>query len=344
MFRTLVEVAEETYGPEIDRMTKAGALQEVVVAIQRAREACSKLEFHFQWVQGALKELQTLCRAFGEQDWASLDAEPIRDRVIALDDRMLRTLAAIAPSLPAAAPTGELPDDFGYACTTLGEGAFQALLTERRDVFADLFPPYLSISLAAHDRVGKELVDRSLDTQLIYSADILLDVLDLSGYAYLDGATLGGNAWSVVKAAWDAYLGSSRDPAAIIRVLALKEEYRSQNFVMSARDLLRNSWQQRYERKMRSQGLMEEKWQSGWDRDAVTAEPIDPVAHAYVRRSGLSDDARDVFFVAYLLPRSEAKDIPSPRGARKLGESVQRLRDRRRESTTRTGGGAPTSG
>jgi hypothetical protein len=292
---------------------------------------------HQAAVEEAIARLKSLARTFGEQDWSKVDQQVTRRNIRELDARLLRGLARAVPDLAIDVPSGELPDLFGYAITTLASEAFFALVNQRRALFAELFPAYLPGATAAFDRVRLELADSSPETLIVFSADIALELLELSGYAYLDTAIFGGEAWPAVRAAWDSYLADV-DAGKVIKLFVTCEKLRSDDFRMSPRETLRFSWSREFSSLTRSRGAQAAEDYGGRRADGPRIEPIDPIAHAFLRRGDFQAHARDVFIATYLLARPEAHEIDGPRGARDLARDSARLREWREEAAA-TGGG-----
>ena len=69
--------------------------------------------------------------------------------------------------------------------------------------------------------------------QLTISADVLADIVEVSGYALIWTELVGGDAWKVVQATWDAYLAALPKPAEAIRFIMMMLDFRRATFVLA---------------------------------------------------------------------------------------------------------------
>lgn len=336
MLTRVTDLAETTYANLLRPGGKGqmyGTPDATVAIIQRGREAAQKLEYHSAAMADTVNRLGDFRRTFGEQGWSVIDTAETAKKSRALDKAMLRALAGVAPALSSARHTGELPDALGFALTTLANESFTTIVADDESLFAELFPAYLLLAMKAYDRARLDLSDREIDTQLLFTLDLLLEVAELSGYAYLNSYSRGGPYWETVRSAWDALLSSSTDPGRMLKLLVLGEDYRAGNlWVMTARDLIRTRWKQSFSHVMEEAGMMREQFHSSWDDDlSIRAVPVDPLTSIFFERNGLMDDARDVFYVSYVAKRPEAISMTLPDRARELVDRMARVLERRKE-------------
>lgn len=323
----LIDLCESTYGPLARKNWQGMRPEEELLIVQRGREACHKMKVHSEIIASTATRLLSLKRAFGEQSWESVDTEQVEKRADKLDAELLGALARLAPRLSTELPTGKLPDSLGIAFTTLGAEAFTALIERQDELFAQLFQPYLSLALYAHDRARLELDDRGTDVQLMVSLDVLIEIAELSGYAYFVTHSLGGNAWNTVRAIWDKLLAAVPEAKRLVTLTLLADQYRDARLgVLAPREIIRTNWKLRFGSAMSAAGLGGERLASPWDVDGGSlAVPIDPLTHAALRGLSIMGDARDVFFVAYLAKRSEAAGVDAPRGASDLEDEREQV-------------------
>jgi hypothetical protein len=303
-----------------------------VFGIQRGLEACNKLEWHTDEIEAAARRLESLRWAHDSEPWPKVDGSAVDAALADVRAQLLRSLAEVAPRLPTDAPTGDEPDVFGYAYTSLAKHCYEALLNGRPALFQQIFPTYFKLAFAAHSRILAELADEALQTRTTLSADILLDVLELSGYALVYGDMGIGGVWECAKGEWDQYLGSHPDPRKVIQFLGANAEYRRTAISMSSRDLVRTSWVQGFERSLRERNLMSDEFDSVYERSTrpLPAE-WGTVARTFIRRS-MFRHAADVFMARYLFERPDATDLKRPRGVEEFNESFTRYEKRQKGS------------
>jgi hypothetical protein len=251
-----------------------------------------------------------------------------------VEAELLNVLVAIVPQLPATPPTGEIPDSFGYAFASISQETFRALVRGQRDVFERLFPLCFNLALQAVDRLRIEMNEYSLDTRALHSSDLLLELLDLCGYAYIDASLFGGTAWEIVTAVWNDYLSPMTNAHEIIQWIVANDNYRRNQFVVTQRGVLGTSRMQEFYAVMQEHGLVNSSRMVMWDEDR-RAEPVDPSAAAFFQSVGIGDDARCVFFAQYLMQHPAAAGIDPPRNTQHFLESVDRIKEMRAKGRSR---------
>jgi len=324
LVRVLVDEAETVYPAEAaDLVEQKHALTAALVA-QVGLEWCDKFRFHIDRVARARQALSPTENATALQAWPTFDAESMAKRVEHMGDRLLQSLAKSAQTLPSTAPSGESPDLFGYAYVTLARESYLALARAKQPLFQSLFSSYFPAALKAYARVGTELKEFPQDTQLTISADVLADIVEISGYALIWTELDGGDAWKIVQATWDKYLASLPDASQALRFVTMMMDFRRTAFVMSTADLRRTSWHQDFERRMRERGLYVGVF---GDEDA-RAEPLSPIARAFVRHSHFGSHAGEVFLVEYLFRRAEAAGLTPTRQMEEWSDALERELER----------------
>ena len=315
----LVEEAEVVFPAEatalvVEKQALVGAL-----VSQVGLEWCDKFEFHSVRVARARQGLSAIENVTAVQAWPSLDWGGMALRVTNLRDRLLQGLAQSALALPSAPPSGESPDMFGYAYFTLARECYRALAEGKQSLFESLFTAYFPAALKAYTRVGVELKAFPQDTRLTISADVLADIVEISGYALAWTELDGGDAWKVVQGTWERYLASVPDVGQALKFITMMVDYRRTAFVMSTGDLRRTAWHQDFERRMRQRGLHV----GPFGDEEARAEPLNVVARAFVRHSQFGPHAGDVFLVEYLFKRPEASGLTPTRQMTEWSDAVE---------------------
>lgn len=328
-FDSLLRLGERWYAPQAEALKKAFP-EAAATLVQRGREAKTKLEYHGQAAELAIQRLREGRRDFDSRPWPELNRAEVMRRLDVYDARLLEVLGEAALELDAAGHDPSMPDVFGYACTTLAEGFFSALVDGHRDLAKSIFPRYFALALRAHERVRKEQAGRSDDASILFAADIVVELTELSAYGYLDSALFTGDVWTVVETTWERYLSSLKDPRNVIRLIVAEESYREARRGFSARELLRTGWSQRHQHLLQSHGLRSSGMMSWGDDREVTQVPIDLPAAAFASGSSFLDDPRYLFLAQYLLKRPEAADIEWPRGCKEFENRLSRARERRK--------------
>src|SRR5205823_11068495 len=123
------------------------------------------------------------------------------------------------------------------------------------------------------------------DVQLMVSLDVLIEIAELSGYAYLVTNSLGGNAWNTVRTIWDNLLAAVPDAKRLVILTLLADQYRDVRLaVLGPREIIRTNWKLRFTSAMSDAHLGGERLASPWDVDGgALAVPIDPLTHVALR-------------------------------------------------------------
>ena len=137
------------------------------------------------------------------------------------------------------------PDYAGQFLHTAGEVALDAILNNNEDLLGSVFESYLigCLSRFEHLRPMDSDVDWRVEQQMKVAIGVLLDVLDVSGYARLFADYHGKEElWDLITITWDKYLEPAGDRLAI---LATAIRLSDSIFAIAPRDVLRTSWNQK---------------------------------------------------------------------------------------------------
>ncbi len=94
---------------------------------------------------------------------------------------------------------------------------------------------------AAHARVWDKVSDFNDRVRASFLCEIMLDLLDLSGYAKLQSELGVAGFWEIVEAAWTQYLGEASDRGAIVGFLGavVRANPNENKFGLTSRDMAR---------------------------------------------------------------------------------------------------------
>lgn len=325
---SLVDEAESTYLEPARALWREAPATIVVLAAQRGLEACNKLQVHLERMASRHQDLLVLQHSVDTNDaWPVLELEPILLRVASLREELLALLARLATRLRGDVPTGESPDDLGYAYTALTEASFEALVEGRWTLFERIFPSTVHLAFQAHDRLLSETKDFSTEYRISAPVNILADPIELSGYALLLAELEGGSAWSTAKRVWDQILGGHDDPAALINLLMVRWKIArsSSSWVMHPRAMQRMAWDQVVENRLQNLGLLDER-RGYYRRGMAKAAPASPLVRAFLHTHGYRSSAGDLFLAEYLLARPEAQGVEIPDSVRAVIKELERAR------------------
>ena len=211
---------------------------------------------------------------------------------------LIKELVQLTPLLSTSPPQGDLPDSFGFAYTTLCDAMIDALKDMDAATFDLVYPILVPSALKAHDRVKSELAESSAENVLYFATDVMLDVMEISGYAYLWKFGLGEERfWDSVTGVWDGLLSRYRKPADLITLIARGEDFHKQQFATSPRSQIRWQWRGRMRQLLEDKGFAPRNIVS---RTLPNVIVIDPVASTYLQHWKFRK-ARDLMLSEYLL-------------------------------------------
>lgn len=318
----LLTLIKEDYCELTERLSQAQAYNCVPRAVQLGLESCEKIVGNFDRLSGALDELTQLKSEATGTDWPSLSPDALHTRLDKIRDDLFVLLARDVSNLETEFPVGEGPDDPGFAYTFLAQECYQTLTRGKIDLFRRLFPAFFELTLTLIDRLRRELEDQRAETQLIFTSDLIVDLLELSGYALVFSQIRSEDSWDVAKNVWEAYLKSLPDPKSTLEFLVGLYGYRETQFRMSTRGIIRTSWTQDFQQRMEREGFAEDRLGSGWSRygSELDQVPISRVARTVLR--GVGPEPRTAFVAFYLLRRPAAAGITPPRKVQQFLDSV----------------------
>jgi hypothetical protein len=330
-------VASQLPGKIEQCMTKAaaeavemGSMDIAVQMIQSGLEAIKKAEYHWRVaIQPCQVQLEQLKRNIGEGEWPAQNEQALATEFARVRARSIAMVAEIAVKLPTVVPTGDLPDNLGFTYTILAEECYAALLRQRYGTFEELFSSYFTTALAAYDRIRAEIAGYDTRTIFTCSADFIVDLFEISGYARVVGSLENLHTWEVVRGCWDTYWMNRADPTALMKQLCEMLDLRSRQASLTTREATRFRWRHEFENTMVDRSLMTSPMGSGAaDRSAL--EPVARVFLEHVRYGGIH--AYDVFAAEYLMARPEAAGLGWTRGAKEFRRQLKDMLEERESS------------
>ena len=309
---------------------EAGSMDIAVQMIQSGLEAIKKTEYHWRVaLQPCQVQLQQLKRNIGEGEWPAQDEQALEAELARARARLMAMVAKIAVKLPTVAPTGDLPDNLGFTYTILAEECHAALLQQRYDAFEELFSSYFTTALAAYDRIRTEVAGYDARTIFTYSADFIVDLFEISGYARVIGSLGSLHTWEVVRGCWDTYWTNKADPTALMKQLYAMLDLRSKQPSLTPREAMRLRWRHEFERTMVDRGLMTNRMGDG----AAYHSALEPVARVFLEHLSYGGiNAHDVFAAEYLLARPDAAGVTWTRGAKEFRWQLKDMLEERESS------------
>jgi hypothetical protein len=305
----LVGLLADWYSTTAKKLADARMPDAVGAVLSRGIECVWKLERHVvEWEQIAtdLRSGPLLVDLVRPRwDWGA-----IRQKITDLRTDLLRQLSQSIPAQAFRQRDPEIPDYLGEAVHRVGEAAFEALMRNDDELFAEVFPTYLMGVLVIVDRIKPQVANWQPSLAATAISEPVADVMDLSGYAIIFSEFhRNPKLLEPCERAWRAYLGEPEGRDRLTSVAAM-HWYQSNLFAITHRATARTRWQ------MAANSILSELPRS---------MPSHPFGHgevqhrsALIRRIAPQGDlmfsafnASDIFVVLFLrtLPGGEALDF-----------------------------------
>ena len=139
----------------------------------------------------------------------------------------------------------------------------------------------------------RELADHPLETRLTLWADLVIDLLEITGYALVFHEISGVQVLGEVFGTWRRYISAQDDPKRLSNMTSGVLNYQQRNYKLSTRGVNRTSWGQAFARQMRERLLLSESLYSHGADAPVRA--VSPIARAFITTCEVGTDAADVF-------------------------------------------------
>ena len=329
-FDSVLMLFEASFGGDLDALITEKCWLAAASLSGRALEACNK----FQHNLGRLKashEKWMEWRGHAEDDWPGVDWKAVADRLSKLEERIEIATAKLLVPLSRLEKSAVLPDFFGHALGTSTKACFDAIAFDRDHQVAKMFPSLFQASLAAYDRLRKELKEQPVRTNIIFSTEPIENLTELSGYAIIYSELGPKDAWKAVKATWDTYFANVEDPQAAVTWILTVIKFRTESFGLNPGAIQRTSWNQFFEQDMHRRGLREDRYGGPPWNGRPQNQHKSPIVRALLRGSMFSD-LSDVFLTVYLLKQPFTKDPVLPRRTESFVNSYEREQQRGAES------------
>jgi hypothetical protein len=303
----VLDLLTSWYPQTATRLKEAHLAGPLGAVIERGLEICWKLERHIaDWQQIATSVRPVPVRVDvvrPEWDW-----ESTQQRVVALRRDLLQRLTSIVSMQGFDHRDPSLPDYLGGAVHWMGESCMEALLANDKQLFSDLFPTYFVGLLFVTNSIQEQTKSWQPTLAITALAEPLIDLMELSGYAYVF-SELHGNPklWEVCKERWDKYLGDASGPDYLKRVAGMHAYHRNQ-FALTHRATTRTRWE------MAANHVLSEvprAQSTSWYDDGEVEHPSPMIRRIAPRRDDLGSPfhASDIFAVVYLVPRPDASGL-----------------------------------
>ena len=299
------------------------------VWLHRAIEACHKADDQIN----ALKELhEQLCgMKILDFEWHEHGAESLLGRIAKLRRETVHLMARLVPDLAVLPLDDRMPDFLGNTRAVLAEELVDLMDSKEEETFLEVFTAFFRSTLAIHERIREDACKPGKRDLLRVAEEMILDVLSLSGLAYLYEELDGTGYGRIVRNVWDNFLTQSQNPQAFVQwcYFVIDDKLRLPIFSSSA--MMRQQWEQRFVASMVQRGVPVER---DYFEERMTGQRHEPHRSAvidsiHVHLGHMFRSLHGVFGALYLAETSWTEGLEIPRDVTEWIEAIRRTQERR---------------
>ena len=319
----------EFYKQWIETSTQHPWLKAVIISTEL--EYWNKFDHHMSTLNKFWKDLNSDRRIEG-LPWPSLDIDELKEKYRQRYKELLELISEESVLLSLRSRPESYPDFAGQFLHTVGEALFSAMCENDCNMVETLFKRYLSGCLLQYEnlRHGEEGTDWQTQNNLKIAAAPLLDLMDISGYAYLlSDLHEMPHLKEPILTAWDACL-STESEHRTLQVLAAAVLLSESGFEIEHRGTLRTRWKQIIQRLLRDVEREEVDLGTGVPHILAGSQTVpvhdSPLVRVFAKSLDyLFYDGIDVFIAKCVRHRENAEnlDFGRPR-SRDLEEGIRR--------------------
>lgn len=324
----LVKQCEDVFAGETETLISARKYLNATQVIQRGLEACDKSIHHLRVINKAFEGFSTLRR---EKDipWPNHAHDELSNRILAVRERLISGFAKSSIELAKMPSKKNWPDYFGQCYSVLAEECNSSMAQHNETLFGRVFPAFFYAALAASDRLRSELAGRSDRDALVYISEPIEDLLHVSGYALIYSELDAKKYWELAKSLWDKYLTNRNNPKEMVEFIVNTVNFRQSIFAILPRATLRTGWQQKLEKRLRDDKILDEigDYAPILGRHRRTPKHASKIIQVIARGTmgTIFSDGQDVFLATYIANRPEAASLKLPHSAQNFLDSLARL-------------------
>ncbi len=298
--------------------------------LQRGIEACRKAKHRIEALEDRYAELKGF--HVTEVPWLTSGAEEALPKIEGARGKIVRLLAGIVPDLCQMPAGGSLPDLPGQTRAQVAEELILLMERKQEDGFAELFVSYFKATTAVCDHFLDLAQQPGKQDYIRVAMDAMLDLMDVSGLAFLFTELNGTRFRSVVTRAWDLYFDQAADKPAMVKAWYGAVGSRLTLPIFSSSAMQRQEWGQRFAHTMADQGIDADRhYGMPRGRRRVAPHPSSVIESIIVNLGHLTTGAHDYFGALYLSAREEAKGIKMPSEIEHCIHTIERAKARRKE-------------
>ncbi|MBS1794227.1 MAG: hypothetical protein JSS81_10255 [Acidobacteria bacterium] len=290
--------------------------------IERGIENCNKFLYHFNAFKIYTEQLENL-RKVKDIPCVIIDWENYFDRITEYRKTLIHSLAIATLDLAKLPKSEKMPDYFGHAYTVISNECFLALLTGHEEDFNKLFPIFFTSSFITRERVIDLTNDwNNQEAKISLITQPIIDLAEITGYAYLFSELDGKNFIDTVEKQWDKYFDLTPNPEDVAIFICRNLEIQDSPLLRFLRTNTRYEWEREFQNRLESLGLREDIFSGVFSYDNEEPEFVHPsrlIKEIVTGGISLYYKATDVFVVKYIMKKFDTANFEKfPRKARDL--------------------------
>jgi hypothetical protein len=296
------------------------------VWLQRAIEACHKARDRIDQLEQRYAELKGF--HVTELQWYPSGADAALTEIEAARGKIIQMLAKIVPDLCALPSGGTLPDLLGHVRAWLAEELIAMMEQKQEEGFLELFVAYFNASIAVYRHFVEFAQQPGMQDYVRVAIDTMVDVMDVSGMAFLFSELDGTRFEKLVAAVWDLHFKNAADKPGLVRALYGSIDSKLSLPIFSPSAVQRQEWGQRLAAVMADRGVDVDRHFGGPWGHRPKPHPSAVIESVIVSYGYPMDDPHEYFAALYIARREDAKGIDLPRSVSNCIQSINNARER----------------
>ena len=322
------EKACQLYKQWIETSTQHPWIRAVIISTEL--EYWNKFDHHIGIMNELWNDLNSDRRVEG-LPWPTLNINELIGKYRQRDNELLELISEESVLLSLTSRPKSYPDFAGQFLHAVGEALFSAMCENDCNMVETLFKRYFGGCLLQYEnlRPREEETDWQTQNNLKIAAAPLLDLMDISGYAYLlSDLHEMPHLKEPILTAWDTYL-STESEHRTLQVLAAAVVLSESGFQMGHRSTLRAGWKQIIQRLLRDVEREEVTPGTGIPYTGFGSETVpvhdSPLVRIFAKDPVFSPyNGIDIFIAKYVHHREAGENLDFGRHPyRDLGERIR---------------------
>jgi hypothetical protein len=299
----------------------------MVTWLHRSIEACNKATAQIEALKSRYEEFKTfqVC----DTRWLPLGEDDSLERVRVGRATVFRMLAEIIPDLSDLPSDSSLPDLLGQSRARIANELLSMMEEKREENFAELFLAFFNATIQVERYFFEFATQPGRNDYIRVAIDATMDLMELSGIAYIFSELDDTHFSLSVSKLWDAYFNQAADKRALLKALYATTDSTFGLPIFSTSAMQRHDWESRVACAMAARGIDTDSnfGTYGYRRTNTHRSPVIESIHLMYGRP--MHPAWAYFGALYLARREEAAGEELPHEIESCIDAIERVRQER---------------